>query len=134
MVSDTWYAGIEATVFTQVQYMLKKKYPTLNCNTTSETITPTQFPTMYLHEKQEEVGQDLTNETVNAVNSTIYLRVWTNTTEKECRDILTAASQELKRFHYNVKNLPTTQITDKIAFGEIMARRIVAGGDREIVK
>ena len=131
-----WYSKIESTVFTQVQYMLVKAFPRLSghCRTTSETITPPSFPTMYLHETQEEVGQDLTNETVNAVKSTIYIRVWTNTTEKECRDILTQATEELKRFHYNVKNLPTTQITDKIAFGEIMARRVIGGGDIEIVK
>jgi len=134
MVSDTWYTGIESTVFTQVQYMLKKVYPKLVCRTTSETVTPSEFPTMYLHETQEEIGQDLLNEDVNAVNSTIYIRVWTNTTEAECRDILAQATKELKRFHYNVKNLPTTQITDKIAYGEIMARRVIGGGDADIVK
>jgi hypothetical protein len=31
MASETWYSGIEATVFTQLQYMLKKKYPKLTC-------------------------------------------------------------------------------------------------------
>ena len=134
MVSETWYAGIEATVFTQVEYMLKQKYPSLICKTSSETITPAKFPTLYLHETQEEVGQDLYNADVNAVKSTVYIRVWTNTTEKECKDILTAATQEMKRFRYNVKNLPTTKITDKIAFGEIMATRIVGGGDGDIVK
>lgn len=134
MASETWYSGIEATVFTQLQYMLKKKYPKLTCRTTSEVITPPQFPTLYLHEKQDEIGQDLTNETVNAVESTIYVRVWTNTTEAECREILASATQELKRFHYNVRNLPTTQITDKIAFGEVMARRVIGGGDRDIVR
>ena len=133
MVSETWYAGIEATVFTQVQYMLKKVFPKLVCRTTSETVTPSEFPTMYLHETQEEIGQDLYNSDVNAVNSTVYIRVWTNTTEADCREILAQATRELKRFHYNVKNLPTTQITDKIAFGEIMARRVIGGGD-DIVK
>ncbi len=133
MVSETWYAGIEATVFTQVQYMLKKVFPKLVCRTTSETVTPSEFPTMYLHETQEEIGQDLYNSDVNAVNSTVYVRVWTNTTEADCRQILAQATSELKRLHYNVRNLPTTQITDKIAFGEIMARRVIGGGD-EIVK
>lgn len=132
-MNETWYAGIEATVFTQIQYMLKKKYPALTCRTTSEVVTPAQFPTLYLHETQEEVGQDLTNETVNAVISTVYIRVWTNTTEAECREILTKATNELKRLQYNVKNLPTTTLNSKIAFGEIMAKRVIGGGD-SIVK
>lgn len=129
-----WYSGIEATVFTQLQYMLKKEYPKLECRTTSETMTPAYFPTLYLHETQQETGRDLTNETVNAVNSTMYVRVWTNTTESECKDILTLATKELKRFHYNVQNLPTTTLTNKIAFGEIMAMRVIGSGDKDIVK
>ena len=97
-------------------------------------MTPAYFPTLYLHETQQETGRDLTNETVNAVNSTMYVRVWTNTTESECRDILTLATKELKRFHYNVQNLPTTTLTNKIAFGEIMAMRVIGSGDKDIVK
>lgn len=129
-----WYSGIEATVFTQLQYMVKKEYADITCKTTSETVTPATFPTLYLHETQEETGQDLYNDAVNAVISTIYVRVWTDTTETECKEILAAASAELKRFRYNVQNLPTTTLTDKIAYGEIMARRVVGSGDTEIVK
>lgn len=129
MASERWFAGIEAKVFTQIQYMLKKKYPALECKTTSETVTPAHFPTLYLHETQEETGQDLTNETVNAVISTVYVRVWTNTTENECREILADATQELKRLQYNVKKLPTVTLNSKIAFGELMARRVIGGGD-----
>lgn len=131
---SNWYSAIEATVFTQIKYMLLKEYPTLNCTATSETTTPAKFPTLYLHEEQEETGQDLTNETINAVESTISIRVWTDTTESDCRAILTSATEELKRFHYNVKNLPTTKLSNKIAYGEIMAKRIIGGGDTEIVK
>lgn len=134
-MSDTWFSGIESRVFTQLEYMLVKAFPKLkgNCRTTSETMTPAKFPTLYLHETQEEIGQDLTNETVNAVISTVYVRVWTNTTEKECKDILNAATKELKRFHYNVKNLPTPSFSDKIAYGEIMARRVVGDSDADII-
>ncbi len=70
----SWYSKIEATLFTQIQYMLKKKYPKLNCVTNNSNITPSKFPTMYFHEEQEEVGQDLTKETVKAVNSTVYVK------------------------------------------------------------
>lgn len=125
----SWYSGIEAKVFSQVQYMLKKAYPTLNCKTTSESITPAEFPTLYLHETQEEIGQDLENNTVNAVNSTIYIRVWTNTTETECKKILTLATEELKRFQYNVRTLPSTNINSTVKYGEIMARRVIGSQD-----
>lgn len=134
-MSNDWFSKIESRVFTQIQYMLVKDFPSLkgNCRTTSEVITPPKFPTMYLHETQEEIGQDLTNETVNAVLSTIYIRVWTNTTEAECKQILSKATEELKRFRYNVKNLPTTQISSNIAYGEIIARRVVGNEDKDLV-
>lgn len=124
-----WFTNIEPTVFTQVQYMLKKKYPKLNCLTTSETVTPAKFPTLYLQEKQSELLQDLTNESVNAVNSTIYIRVWTNTTQTDCKAILADAITELKRFRYNIQSLPTATISDKISFGEIIANRKIGAGD-----
>jgi len=133
-----WYENIESTLFTQIAYMLKNAdnapFPNLHCRATNEIVTPAQFPTLYLHEEQEETGQDLENQTVNAVNSTVYIRVWTNTTEYDCKEVLRAATKELKRFRYNVKNLPTAQLNNKIAFGEIMAFRVIGNGDTDIVK
>ena len=104
-MDNNWYMQIQSKVFTQVSYMMKKKYPSLNCTTKNENGLPATFPTLYLHELAPvEQGQDLTNETVNAVLSTIEIQVWTNTTE--------------------------TEVSDKIAWGVIRCRRMIGNGDK----
>lgn len=128
-----WYMQIQSKVFTQVQYMMKKKYPTLKCTTKNENGLPASFPTMFLHELEPiESGQDLTNESVNAVLSTIEIQVWTNTTETECRKIISEAVTQMKALQFNIIAMPVVQINDKIAWGTIRCRRMIGNGDKII--
>lgn len=128
-----WYMQIQSKVFTQVQYMMKKKYPTLQCTTKNENGLPASFPTMFLHELEPiESGQDLTNESVNAVLSTIEIQVWTNTTEAECRKIISEAVTQMKALQFNIIAMPVVQINDKIAWGTIRCRRMIGNGDKII--
>lgn len=125
-----WYSQIQSIIFTKVQYMLKKTYPTLKCTTKSQNETPASFPTLYLHEMQPvEVGQDLTNETVNAIRSTIEIQVWTNTTDLDCRNILDSAVTEMKNLHYNISALPVIESQDRLSWGVIRCTRIIGSAD-----
>lgn len=127
---DDWFSQIQSKVFTQVQYMLKKSYPTLTCTTKNEHETPATFPTLYLHELQPmEVGQDLTNTTVNGIRCTIEIQVWTNTTEEDCRKILNSAVIEMKRLKFNISAMPLVELKSKIAWGVIRATRIIGNSD-----
>lgn len=127
---DDWYSQIQSKVFTQVQYMLKKTYPSLKCTTKNESETPASFPTLYLHELQPlEVGQDLTNTSVNGIRCTIEIQVWTNTTEEDCRKILNSAVTEMKQMRFNISAMPIVQTKDKIAWGVIRATRIIGNSD-----
>lgn len=127
---NDWFSKIQGKVFNQVQYMLKKTYPSLKCTTKNESETPAEFPTLYLHELQPlEVGQDVTNESVNAIRCTIEIQVWTNTTEADCRKIISSAVDEMKRFRFNISAMPIVQTTDKISWGVIRCTRIIGDGD-----
>ncbi len=134
-MADNWYTQIQSRVFTQVEYMMRKKYPYLFCTTKDENTfgdngSPREFPTLYLQELTPvETGQDLTNETINAIICTIEIHVWTDTTETECRDIIADAASEMKKMHFNLTGMPFVQANDKIAWGVIRCRRIVASGD-----
>lgn len=132
-MKDNWFAEIESNVFTQVSYMLAERtdapYPELNCTTASQN-TVVHFPTLYLHELQPvEAGNDLVNESVNAVLSTIEIQVWSNVSEKDCKDIITAAVLEMKRLGYNVTMFPSVQTDSKIAWGAARFRRMVGSCD-----
>lgn len=128
---DSWYMQIQSKVFTQIQYMMKKKYPTLNCTTKNENGEPAEFPTLFLHELTPvEQGQDLTNETVNAVLSTIEIQVWTNTTENDCRNIIAEATNQMKALQFNIIGMPIVEVSDKVNWGVIRCRRMVGSGDK----
>ena len=131
-MDNNWYMQIQSKVFTQVEYMLKKKYPKLNCTTKNENADgqPAKFPTLFLQELEPiERGQDLTNETINAVLSTIEIQVWTNTTETDCRNIIGEAVNQMKALQFNIIAMPFVKTTDKISWGVIRCRRIVGNGD-----
>lgn len=104
-------------------------YPDLKCTTVSQN-TVVNFPTLYLHELQPvEAGNDLDNTTVNAVLSTIEIQVWSNESEKHCKDILTAAIVEMKRLRFNVTMFPNVTTDNKIAWGVARFRRMIGAGD-----
>ena len=130
-MDNTWFLQIQSKVFTQIQYMMKKKYPALNCTTKSENGLPAEFPTLYLHELEPiERGQDLTNETVNAVLSTMEIVVYTNTTEDDCRKIMTEAVEQMKSMYFNIIAMPIVVTNDKISRGVMRCRRMVGNGDK----
>lgn len=133
MFKDDWFSKIESNVFTQIEYMLASRkdapFPKLKCTTVSQNEI-TYFPTLYLHELQPvEAGMDLTNESVNAVLSTIEIQVWTNTKELDCKNILSAAILEMKQMGFNVTMFPSITTDSKIRWGVARFRRMIGAGD-----
>ena len=130
---NDWFSQIESKVFTQISYMLSERsdapFPKLKCTSVSQNEI-TYFPTLYLHELQPvEAGMDLTNESVNAVLSTIEIQVWTNTKELDCRNILSAAILEMKQMGFNVTMFPSITTDSKIRWGVARFRRMIGAGD-----
>lgn len=124
------YTEILDRVFTQVSYMLKKKYPDLNCTTKGENIGTSKFPTLYMYELPPlEMGNDLENATINAVQSTIEIQVYTKNNETLCKEIMSEATSEMKRFRFSVPTMPTVSTMDTISTGVARYRRIVGSGD-----
>lgn len=124
------YTEILDRVFTQVSYMLKKKYPDLYCTTKGENVGTSKFPTMYMYELQPlEVGNDLENATINAVQCTIEIQVYTKNNETLCKEIMSEATSEMKRFRFLVPAMPIVSTTDSISRGVARYRRIVGSGD-----
>lgn len=124
------YTEILDRVFTQVSYMLKKKYPGLNCTTKGQNIGASQFPTLYMHELAPlEVGNDLENVTINAVQSTIEIQVFTENNETLCKQIMSEAVLEMKRFRFSVIAMPIVDTDGDVTSGVSRFRRLVGSGD-----
>ena len=121
MISETWYAEIESTIFTLLQYVLVEKegapYPTLNCTTSSQNESlenVDDFPALYVHLLPPlEMGNDLHNEVVTALRATIELQVFSDQSENECRKIMDACIREMKKLHFNIPMFPDPQTADK---------------------
>lgn len=133
-ISDTWFAELESTIFTTVQYELKIKdgapFPKLKCTTVSQSDKPSEFPTLYLHELPEaELGQDLENRTVNAVRCTIETQVFSNKSETEVRKILSAVILVMKGLRFNVTMFPDPDTRNGIAVGIARFSRVIGSGD-----
>lgn len=128
-----WFANIEESVLTQLDYMLAQRtdapYPNLVVTSANQNQV-TAFPTLYIHELSPvEAGNDLNNQTINAVLETIEIQIWTNETEAECRQLMSAAIIEMKRMRFNCTAFPNIQTDNKIAFGIARFRRMIGSGD-----
>ena len=128
-----WFANIEESVLTQLDYMLAQRtdapYPNLVVTSANQNQV-TAFPTLYIHELSPvEAGNDLNNQTINAVLETIEIQIWTNETEAECRQLMSAAIIEMKRMRFNCTSFPNIQTDNKIAFGIARFRRMIGSGD-----
>ena len=141
MVDETWYDKIESYILTILKYELVQKllapYPKLTCTTSNQGESldlVNDFPTMYVHMLPPyEVGRDLTNDTVNGINCTFELVVYSDKSEKECRNIITAGIQQMKKLHFNVETFPDPRTSDKKYIAIARLNRVIASGDRELV-
>lgn len=124
------FSQILSRVFTQVSYQLKKKYSGLNCTTKGENLGEAKFPTLYMRELQAlEIGNDLENATINAIQCTIEIQVFTKNDETKCKEIINAAVVEMKRFRFNVTAMPIVDTRDTVSTGIARFRRVVGSGD-----
>jgi len=129
-----WYADIESTVFTIVQYNLKIRkdapYPNLNCTTASASDSPAQFPTLYIHELTPlENGQDLDNNEVNSILHSVEAKVFSNKSETEVRKIMASVIAEMKKLRYSVTLFPNPTTNKQISSAVARFRRTIAKDD-----
>ena len=135
-MASEWYLEVESEIFTTIEYMLAGRddapFPNLRCTATNENITPSYFPTLYLWHTYNGDGYDLDGRVLGGINSTIYIKVWTNTTEKDCERILAEAEKVMREvFRYRCNTMPMATVSSKIASGQIVCNRMI-GANEEI--
>ena len=133
-MASEWYLDVEAQILTTIEYMLAGRsgapFPKLKCTASSENVTPTYFPTLYLWHTYKGDGYDLNGAELGGINSTINIRVWTNTSERDCAVILSEAEKVMRQvFRYRCNQMPSATITNKIASGQIVCNRMIGAGD-----
>lgn len=130
-----WYLDVEPEVFTTIEYMLTQKqdapFPKLKCTASNENVTPTSFPALYMWHTYEAIGYDLDGRQIGGISSTINIKVWTNTSERDCAVILAEAEKVMREiFRYRCRQMPSATITSKLASGQIVCNRVIGAGDK----
>ena len=129
-----WYLDVEPQIFTTIEYMLAQRtdapFPKLKCTASNENVTPTYFPTLYLWHTYKGDGYDLEGSEIGGINSTINIKVWTNTSERDCSKILAEAEKVMRQvFKYRCNQMPTATVSNKIVSGQIICNRMIGAGD-----
>lgn len=132
-MNETWFSEIEPKLFTAFEFRMKKKFPGVYCTTAQENVTERKFPTVYFHElEQVEQGNDLVNETVNAVLSTIQVQVFSKDAQQN-KAIMNEAVRLMKQFAFNITSMPiyTTNDDGTVSLSVCRCRRMIGYGDMD---
>lgn len=123
---------LESIIRTQLSVRVPKltdnKYPQMSFTSEISDRTPS-FPNVYVHELDpSELGNDLENNQIHAVRSTIQIDVSTNVSKSEANEVAIACITALKGLRYT----PVTKNyvkADNLHRYIIRVRRVVASGD-----
>lgn len=137
MANERWFAQLESRIFTLVSYRVKKalkdQYPSIKCTMEGESTSKPYFPTWYFHELQPaETGQDLTNNTVNAVIETIEIVVYAKARD-DAKNIMTETIYQMKQIGFNITMMPVPLSDGNVYSSTARFRRIVGAGDTDLV-
>lgn len=135
MASDVWFSYLESKIFTLVSAELKKKNPNVNYTSKSSSTAITEFPTIVIKElRQDELGMDLDNTTVNAVRESIQVEVYSDKpSSSECESLSRQAYMAMKKLRFNGTGRGVL-----FRDGDIWERfdtfeRVIGQGDTELV-
>lgn len=134
-MADNWFSQIESRIFTLVTTRMKRNLPNfkLRCTTDGQSNGPSYFPTVYIHELQPiEAGQDLTNRTVNALIYTMQIEVFAKS-KSDAKTIMSEAVLQMKALSFDVSAFPVEMSDGNVVQSVARFRRVIGGGDTDIV-
>lgn len=130
MSDELWWSEIGSRLFTIFKTRLQKQY-SAKCTMNEKQIIERDFPVVYFHElEQVEMGNDLDNISVNAINETIQIQVYAKNAD-DCRNLTAESVSQMKRLRFNIPAMPIySQSEDgRIFLSVFRARRVIGGGD-----
>lgn len=136
-MDNAWFASVEAKIFNIVSYRLKRALnmsdKDIKCTTDGQSNSTAVFPTFYLHELSPvEFGQDITNNTINAITETIEIIVYTKN-RQQCKKIINEAVVQMKALGFDITMMPIITTDQNVYDGVARFRRIVGSGDADLV-
>ena len=129
-----WAFELENKLYSLIKYKATKEliedFPNITFTSTDKASEVATFPTVYIHELPAmEVGNDLSNETINAVLETIQVDVYTNSTQKDAKDVMMVIASIMKSLRFDIGMMP--EFNNGSAYYRTTARfsRVIGSGD-----
>jgi hypothetical protein len=134
-MDSLWFSKIFNLVYTKVKNQM---IANLNCNLnfTSGGVndTPSVFPTVYIEELPGfEIGRDIDNRDINAVEENIRIYVYSNKGQTQCKKIMMEAVLQMKALRFNITSMPLFSKNGNIVNGVATFSRVVGRGDTDMV-
>lgn len=134
-MDNLWFSKIFDLVYTKVKNQM---IANLNCNLnfTSGGVndTPSVFPTVYIAELPGfEIGRDIDNRDINAVEENIRIYVYSNKGQTQCKKIMMEAVLQMKALRFNITSMPLFSKNGNIVNGVATFSRVVGRGDTDMV-
>lgn len=135
-----WVYSFENRVFTIVGYEVKQKlisqYPNLFFTRDPEPDDlSNHFPTVYMNFSSVDETNDLVNDDIDFINSSISVEVTGNKTQgpNGTRLVAYMVMEEIKKLGYRIYAMPKVMITGNDTTVMVLeARRLVGNGEKEI--
>lgn len=131
-----WTMDLENIILTLVKNKfpsdLKTKYGLKSTSFTSKDISPTEtsFPKVKVKiTSMIEMGQDLDNKTINAVDATVQVDVVTNIKQGDANAIIGEVMEILKSMRFNIPTMPISMQEADLFRSTMRARRVIGNGD-----
>ena len=130
-----WTDDLQSQIFSRIAYdsemqKLQKKYLDFTLTTSTVSSTEPTFPTLVLQQLETpEVGQDLDNTTVNAINATFQIDVIDNQKNRtRVKEIMGHVKRIMKSMRFNLRDAPDMDTEDEKR-SILRATRIIGSGD-----
>ena len=130
-----WTDDIPKQVISRLKYdsemrKLQEKYPDFTLTTSAVSSTNPKFPTLLLQQLESpEVGQDLDNTTINAINAGFQIDVVDNEKSRErVNTIMEEVKRIMKSMRFNLRYAPDMDTNDEKR-SILRATRIIGSGD-----
>ena len=109
---NLWCFELADKIFTYVKtvatHSLIDEFPNIFFTQSSINEGNAKYPTIYIHELPgSEVGQDLVNETINAIDYNMQVEVITDNTQEDARVVVAEIADIFKGMGFNLKQFPT---------------------------
>lgn len=132
-----WVTDLDNVILAMVKNKFpsdkKTKYGLTSTSFTSKDISPTEakFPKIKIKiVGLKEVGMDLDNVTINAVDATVQVDVVTNVKQSDADAIMGEIMDVFKGMRFNIPTMPISTQEDDIFRSTMRVRRIIGSGDK----